>query len=171
MMVALFYLILCSLTSSSARLGFPSFAGQTEGLWTVLFSKRWLPTLTEVEFLPRSGADLHEDVQKNKPTAGSLHGWRWRDIEALPLSWFSWLAVVLSRVELDGVLPQSLLDAYIAVIPKVDGDATPIGQRPLCVLPVVSRLWASARLRHLEAWFRASAPASVFSAEWRALFC
>ena len=43
-----------------------------------------------------------------------------------------------------------LLDDYIAMIPKVDGDSTPIGQRPLCVVPVVYRLWASVRLRHLE---------------------
>ena len=28
-----------------------------------------------------------------------------------------------------------LLDAYIALIPKTDGDATPLGQRPLSVLP------------------------------------
>ena len=32
-----------------------------------------------------------------------------------------------------------LLDAYIAMIPKTDGDATPLGQRPLSVLPVVYR--------------------------------
>ena len=29
-------------------------------------------------------------------------------------------------------------DAYIAMIPKAEGDSTPFGQRPLCVLPVVS---------------------------------
>ena len=41
--------------------------------------------------------------------------------------------------------PDGLLDAYIAMIPKADGDATPLGQRPVCVLPVVYRLWASVR--------------------------
>ena len=35
-----------------------------------------------------------------------------------------------------GVWPDGLLDAYIAMIPKSDGDATPIGERPLSVLPV-----------------------------------
>ena len=34
-----------------------------------------------------------------------------------------------------GVWPDGLLDAYIAMIPKTDGDATPLGQRPLSVLP------------------------------------
>ena len=31
---------------------------------------------------------------------------------------------------------------FFAMIPKADGDSTPLGQRPLCVLPVVYRLWA-----------------------------
>ena len=56
------------------------------------------------------------------------------------------------------------MDAYIAMIPKSDGDATPLGQRPLCVLPVVYRIWASARMMQLEPWFRSWVPESVFSA-------
>ena len=57
-----------------------------------------------------------------------------------------------------------LLDAYIAMIPKTDGDATPLGQRPLSVLPVVYRIWASARMVQLEGWFKSWVPDSVFSA-------
>ena len=47
----------------------------------------------------------------------------WRDLKAFPEAWFDWLAVVLSRVELDGVWPEGLLDAYVTMIPKTDGDA------------------------------------------------
>ena len=54
--------------------------------------------------------------------------------------------------------------AYNAMIPKTDGDATPLGQRPLSVLPIVNRLWASARMGHLDEWFRSWVPDSVFSA-------
>ena len=54
--------------------------------------------------------------------------------------------------------------AYIAMIPKVDGDATPLGQRPLSVLPIVYRVWASARMGQLESWFKSWVPDSVFSA-------
>ena len=50
------------------------------------------------------------------------------------------------------------------MIPKVDGDATPLGQRPLCVLPVVYRIWASARMIQLEEWFRSWVPDWVYSA-------
>ena len=50
--------------------------------------------------------------------------------------------------------PDGLLDAYITMIPKSDGDATPLGQRPLTVLPVVYRIWASTRMGQLDDWFR-----------------
>ena len=57
-----------------------------------------------------------------------------------------------------------MFDAYIAMIPKVDGDSTPLGQRPLSVLPIVYRVWASTRMGQLEEWFRSWVPDSVFSA-------
>ena len=48
-------------------------------------------------------------------TAGSLDGWCWRELKVLPVFWFDEL-------------------------PKTDGDATPLGQRPLSVLPIVYRV-------------------------------
>ena len=39
------------------------------------------------------------------------------------------------------------------MIPKTDGDST-LGQRPLSVLPVVYRIWASARMGQLDGWFQ-----------------
>ena len=69
-----------------------------------------------------------------------------------PSPWVSGLAILLEFVETSGVWPQGLLDAYIAMIPKADGDSTPLGQRPISVLPVVYRLWASLRLGHLREW-------------------
>ena len=74
------------------------------------------------------------------------------------------LFCILSCVEDFGIWPDGLLDAYIAMIPKADGDVTPLGQRPLSVLPVVYRIWASARMGQLEGWFRSWVPDSVFSA-------
>ena len=40
------------------------------------------------------------------------------------------------------------------MIPKTYGDATPLGQRLLSVLPVVYRIWASARMGQLDSWFK-----------------
>ena len=70
---------------------------------------------------------------------------------------------MLNMVESTGVWLQGVLDTYIAVIPKADGDSMPLGQRPLCVLPVVHRLWASLRLGHLKDWVSGWVPRSVYS--------
>ena len=51
----------------------------------------------------------------------------------------------------------------MAMIPKADGDSSPLGQRPLSVLRVVYRLWASLRLGHLREWVEGWSPKSVFS--------
>ena len=50
------------------------------------------------------------------------------------------------------------------MIPKTDGDSTALGQRPLSVLPIVYRIWASARTRQLDGWFKSLVPDSVLSA-------
>ena len=107
---------------------------------------------------------LFECVQKKLPTAGILDGWGWREFKYLPLAWFDKLAKILSLVGSSGVWPDGIVDAYIALIPRVDGDATPLGQRPLCVFPIVYRIWASVRLQHLHGWFQSWLPSSVFSA-------
>ena len=64
---------------------------------------------------------------------------------------FSGLAILLNLVEDTGTWPQGRLDAFFAMIPKADGDSTPLGQRP----PVLYRLWASLRLGHLREWVEA----------------
>ena len=62
------------------------------------------------------------------------------EFKAFQVSWFDELARILARIENIGVWPDGLLDAYMAMIPKTDGDATPSGQRPLSVLPVIYRV-------------------------------
>ena len=112
--------------------------------------------------LPRiTGRDLQEVARAKKSTAGCLDVWAWNEIKALPLPWFSGLAILLELVESTGSWPQGLLDAYIAMIPKVDGDSTLLGQRPLSVLPVVYRLWASLRLGHLREWVEGWLPECI----------
>ena len=98
-----------------------------------------------------------------KSAAERLDGWAWNEIKARPLPWFSGLAILLELVETSGVWPQGLLGAYIAMIPKADGDSTNLGQRPLSVFPVVYRLWASLRLGHLRESVEGWLPKSVFS--------
>ena len=102
-------------------------------------------------------------ARARKSTAGCLDGLAWTEIKALPIPWFSGLAILLELVESSGIWPQGLLDAKIAMIPKADGDSTPPGQRPLSVLPVLYRLWASLRLGHLREWVEGWLPKSVLS--------
>ena len=83
---------------------------------------------------------------------------------ALSLSWFVGLALLLRQIESLGPWPQGLLDAYIAMIPEAKVDSTPLGHRPLCVLPVVYRIWASVRSVCIQDWFYSWVSDSVFSA-------
>ena len=115
----------------------------------------WLPVLTEV-VLPRLSGSLLAEWFIGRRLL--------REFKVLPVSWFDDLARISSCVEDSGVWPDGLLDAYIAMIPKTDGNATPLGQRPLSVLPVVYRIWASARMGQLEDWFKSCFLDSVFSA-------
>ena len=63
--------------------------------------------------LPRiTGRDLQEVARAKKSTAGCLDGWAWNEIKALPLPWFSFLAILLELVETTGVWPQGLLDVF-----------------------------------------------------------
>ena len=124
----------------------------------------WLPLLPVVSLPELTGEMLAEIVRRKGATAGSLDGWGWMELKVLPVSWFDELARILTLVEDTGVWPGVLLDAYIAMIPKTDGDATSLGQRPLSVLPVVYRVWASARMVQLEGWFKSWVPDSFFSA-------
>ena len=101
-----------------------------------------------------TGHDLFQVVRCKTATAGSLDGWGWRELKSLPVPWFDGLARIFAKVEELGVWPEGLLDAYIAMIPKVGGDSTPLGQRPLSVLPVVYRIWGSARMGQLDDWFK-----------------
>ena len=127
------------------------------------FVHPFLAQEAELDLPPISGKELQEYARAKKSTAGGLDGWAWNEVQALPLSLFSALAILLNLVESTGCWPQGLRDAYIAMIPKADGDSTPLGQRPLSVLPVVYRLWASLRLGHLREWVLGWVPQSVFS--------
>ena len=109
--------------------------------WMPFFCRSGHPVVTTDQFLalvghllpqepflhlPRiTGRYLQEIAWAKKSTAGGLGGWAWNEIKALPLPWFSGLVILLELVETSGVWPQGLLDAFIAMIPKADGDSTP----------------------------------------------
>ena len=124
----------------------------------------WLPLLPEVDFPRLTGQVLADVVQRKGVTAGSLDGWGWRELKVLPVSWYDGLARILTKVEDTGVWPDGLLDAYSAMIPKADGDATPLArglsaysQSFIVFGPLL--VWCI-----LMDWIRSWVPVSVFSA-------
>ena len=157
-----FWLNLISMMLNSAKLGCRSGHPVVTADQFLNLVGHLLPQEPHLE-LPRiTGRELQEVAKAKKSTAGGLDGWAWNEIRALSLPWFSGLAILLELVETSGVWPQGLLDAYIAMIPKADGDSTALGQRPLSVLPVVYRLWSSLRFGHLREWVEGWLPKSVF---------
>ena len=118
--------------------------------------------MPEVQLLRLTGQRLADVVRCKGATAGSLDGWGWRELKVLPVAWYDGLARILIEVKNTAVRPDGLLDSYIAMIPKTDGDATSLGQRPLSVLPVVYRIWASARVVQLGDWFQSWVPVGTF---------
>ena len=91
-------------------------------------------TLPEVDLPQLTGQMLADVVLPKSATAGSLDGWGWRELKVLPVSWYDELARILTEVEEVGSWPDGLLDAYIAMIPKTDGDWTKASQCPPCRL-------------------------------------
>ena len=121
-------LILLLLMLSSERLGCLISLGLL-GALLIWMSSLWkwvvvgYPLLDIFHLPPLTGDVLVDVVRKKKSTAGGLD-------KALPLPWFDGLACILRLVEETGVWPDGLLDAYVAMISKSGGDATPLGQRP-----------------------------------------
>ena len=81
----------------------------------------WLPRLDVIP-LPAINAQMLFDFVHWKKS--------WKELKTLALPLFDGLAAILTKVEEDGAWPDGLLDAYIAMTPKSDGDAA-LGQRPL----------------------------------------
>ena len=153
---------------NSERLGFPTFAA----LWQREASleefdeevEGWLPLLPEVSLPHLTGQMLADVVRRKGATAGSLDGWDGESSRSCLLPGFMALLLFFPRLRRLGSGPMVYWMPFFAMIPETDGDATPLGQRPLSFLPVVYRIWASACIGHLEDWFKSWVPESVFSA-------
>ena len=135
-----FGLIQLGLMKNFEKLGFSLFCryGQREANLEEFDAEvgGWLPLLHEISLPPLTGEDLAEVVRRTSAAAGSLDGWRWKEMKVFPVPWFDGRAHILKVEEVD-VWSEGLLDAFAAMIPKFDGDATPLVQRPLSVLRTV----------------------------------
>ena len=60
----------------------------------------WLPVLPEIHLPRLTGQMLADVVLRKGISAGSLDGWGWRELKALPVSWFDELARILIKVRI-----------------------------------------------------------------------
>ena len=80
--------------SGQREANFEEFTEEVEG---------WLLLLPEVSLPSLIGQMLADVVRRKGATAGSLDGWGWRELKALPVAWYDGLARILTKVEEIGV--------------------------------------------------------------------
>ena len=84
-------------------------------------------------------------------TATGLDGWRPSEIKQLPDCLLSALLDVFHLCEIQGYFPSSFYYSYTTLIPK-GVSRTPLSLRPITVLPVPYRIYASLRCQTLLTW-------------------
>ena len=100
----------------SSHLVVRDFDAEFREAWMLFFSRSGHPVVTLGQFLsfvdpflPQeavqdlphiSGQDLLDTARAKQSNAGGLDGWAWNEIKALPLPWFSGLAILLNIMEL-----------------------------------------------------------------------
>ena len=85
--------------------------------------------------------------------ACGLDAWTVAELKKLPFWWWERLADMLDLIEQGATWPEPLLTGYLSFIDKGAGAAA-LDQRPLTILSLVYRLWASIRLEEINPWVR-----------------
>ena len=107
--------------------------------------KRVLPSPAPLKFQSLTPARLRTVLdRKNAASASGPDGWETACVKALPERCLFKLCELLTRI-----WPQSLTVGFLSLIPN---DDSPSSLRPLSILPVVYRVWASVRLSELMVW-------------------
>eukprot|EP00971_Amphidinium_carterae_P226675 4495797-Amphidinium_carterae.5 len=84
--------------------------------------------------------------------AHSLDWWRPTELRRLPWTAFAMLANLFNVAEEVGHLPRALQRGMIAAIAKDSSTVTPLQVRPICLLPVLHRIWSSCRYHDMSDW-------------------
>ena len=112
-----------------------------------------IPALPQFSLQPLSAKRLRAVLNKmSSHSAAGLDNWEVRTLKALPDQLLDALCVLYDTIESTGIWPTPLTAGYLCLIPKPDSDGSPASLRPLSILSVVYRLWASTRLQELMIW-------------------
>ena len=131
--------------------------GPTEPVpsWEVFLSHygHLIPEVPVFQLAPLTALRLRKILGKmSSHSSSGLDGWEVTSLKALPDHFLDGLCVLFDTIEDSGSWPASLTSGYLSLIPKPDSTGSPDSLRPLSILSVVYRLWASARLQELLVW-------------------
>ena len=122
---------------------------------------------SEADPLPRFHGRMAALVSGLSPSAAGPDGWQAKELQALPPYLLELAGSLLDTVEVCGAWPQQLILARVAHLQKpakspdesIAWDV--VATRPTTILPLLYRVWGSARSKDLLAWERRWLPPSV----------
>ena len=94
-------------------------------------------------------------------TSVGVDGWSVQELKALPDSVLERLCVLLNAVDRLGEWPRCLKIGLVTMIGKGEG-LLPRKLRPISVMSVLYRIWASFHMRHIVEWQEEWASSSLF---------
>ena len=119
-----------------------------------------LPTATEtMPFPPITIQDWDKVVRhKKSKTATGPDGLSRDDLIHLPVACKQTLVELISKIEQGKPWPKPCMTALISSLEKVESAASPASFRPICVMSLLYRVWASLRARQALKWLVQFAP-------------
>ena len=113
----------------------------------------FIPHVPPFSLRPITVPRLRAVINKmSKHSASGLDHWSVSCLHSLPDSLLDKLCDVYCCIESAQSWPVSLTAGYLCLIPKPDSDGSPASLRPLSILSVLYRAWASLRLSELMVW-------------------
>ena len=105
----------------------------------------FFPPRVEMHADRPTGEQLRAALMRMRSTsAPGCDGWRVDELKRLPVQLLDRLADLLDVVEENGVWPAALCEGIVSLITKGEG-TSPLKLRPIGVMSVIYRLWASTR--------------------------
>ena len=133
---------------------FRMYAEKLEPSWDCFAARfvKHVPPRRAMSLRPLIGEGLRRTLKRMRSSSvPGPDGWRVAGLKLLPDSILDRLAELFCVVEETGEWPVDLAHGIVSLIPKGEG-SSPDSLRPIIVMPVVCRLWASTRLRSVIEW-------------------
>ena len=134
--------------------------GTPLGYWdrVVQFGLAYLPKL-QIHYQHIDLSTWKAALRRHKSrSATGPDGWSINDLRHLPDTVHHDILALFAKVEQDGLWPVQLTTGFVCAIAKVVGASTASQFRPIVVVSVIYRVWASIRGRQLLGWLADHAP-------------